>query len=144
MTTKTTGVLLEPVGAALVAANHALELRTTASASEREAATREVEQALVALLCAACDAVASWDESERDPEYRDQGAIGGRVLRWRGQIDDLRVQAALAQMELRDSSHHAVAAVEQRASAVEELLVGAVHEIGSAIVAFRSSLRPKD
>ena len=144
MTTNTTGVLLEPVGAALVAANHALELRTTAPASEREAAAGEVEQALVALACAACDAVASWEQSERDPEHRDQSAISARVTRWRGQIDDLRVQASLAQMELRDSPHLAVAAVEQGASAVEKLLVGAVRDVGTAIGAFRTSLRPKD
>ena len=143
MTTKTTAVLLEPVGAALVRADHALALRTTACASERDAAAGEVQHALVALVCAACDAVASWEESERDPEYRDEDAIGERVTRWRGQIDDLRVQAALAQMELRDSPHAAVAAVEQRASAVEQLLLGGVREIGSAIGAFRTSLRPK-
>ena len=144
MTVKTTAVLLEPVGAALVIANHALELRTTATTSERAAAAGEVQHALVALACAACDAVASWEESEREPEFHDHGAIGERVTRWRGQIDDLRVQAALAQMELRDSQHHVVAAAEQRASDVERLLGGAVREIGSAIGAFRTSLRPKD
>ncbi len=144
MTTNTIGVLLEPVGAALVAANHALELRTTASASEQEAAAGQVEQALVALACAACDAVASWEQPERDLKHRDQSDISARVTRWRGQIDDLRVQVALAQMELRDSPHHAVAAVEQGAGAVERLLVGAVRDVGTAVGAFRTSLRPKD
>lgn len=116
-------------------------LRRLSDASR--AARHDTEQALVALACAACDAVASWEKSEREPEFRDQSALSARLTSWRGELDDLRVQAALAQMELRDSPLHSLATVEQKASTVEKLLVGSVREIGAALSAFRAALRPE-
>ena len=143
MSTRTsTETLLGHVGAALVDAEHALERRATAAPAERDATAADVEQALVQLACVACDAVAAWESSERDPEHRDEGAIAQRVTAWRGQLDDLRVQAALAEMDLRDSSHHALAAVEHSAGAVERLLVSTVRDVGAALGAFRAALRP--
>jgi hypothetical protein len=141
-TTTTTDALLGHVGASLVAAEHALEHRAAAAPTERAAAAADVEQALVQLACAACDAVAAWEASERDPEHRDDGAIAQRVTAWRGQLDELRVQAALAEMEMRDGSHHALAAVELSAGAVEKLLVSSVRDLGIALGAFRAALRP--
>ena len=143
MTTKTADVLLEAVGAALVATNRALETRATASPSTRQAASGDVLEALVALACAACDAVARWEESEQEPEVRDPDALPSRVTRWRGEIDDLRVQVALAQMELRDSRHHGLAAVAHSAGAVEKVLAGSVCDVGVALGAFRTALRPR-
>jgi len=61
---------------------------------------------------------------------------------WRGQLDDLRVQASLAQMELRDSPHQALVAVEQSASAVEQAVLTSAREVAVALHAFRAALRP--
>ena len=144
MTTKTTSALLEPVGAALVAANLALEVTSTTTPAQREGAAAEAERALVALACAACDAVARWEESERDSEHRDQTALTARMTSWRGQLDELRVQASLAQMELRDSPHHALVAVEQSASAVEKAVTTSAQQVAGALHALRAALRPND
>ncbi len=141
-TRMTTDALLDAVGAALAAARDALEGRTGAVPAEWEAAEANVEQALVQLACVACDAVSAWEAAQPDHDDRDEGAIAQRVTRWRGQLDDLRVQAALAQMEVRDSSAEARSVVAQGASAVERVLVSSVHDVGAALVAFRDSLRP--
>jgi hypothetical protein len=141
-TTTTTDTLLGHVGASLVAAEHALERCAAAAPAERVAAAADVEQALVQLACVAGDAVAAWEAAERDPEHGGVGAIAQHLTKWRGQLDDLRVQAALAEMELRDSPHHALAAVEQSASAVEKLLVSSVRDVGAALGALRAALRP--
>jgi hypothetical protein len=141
-TTTTTDTLLGHVGTSLVAAEHALKRRAAAAPTERDAAAADVEQALVQLACVACDAVAAWEAAERDPEHREDGAITLRVTKWRGQLDDLRVQAALAEMELRDSSHDARAALENSVGAVERSLVSSVHDVGAALGALRAALRP--
>ena len=144
MTTKSTSALLEPVGVALVAANLALEVNGTTTPAQREGASAEAERALVALACAACDAVARWEESEWDSEHRDQSALTARMTSWRGQLDDLRVQASLAQMELRNSPHQTLVAVEQSASAVEKAVLTSAREVAGALHAFRTALQPKD
>jgi hypothetical protein len=141
-TTTTTDSLLEPIGAALVAARESLQRCAAATPSARAAAGGDVEQALVQLACVACDAVASWEAEERDPEDRDEGSLAKRVTTWRGQFDDLRVQAALAEMDLRDSSQHTLAAVEHSADAIEKLLARSVRDVGTALGAFRAALRP--
>ena len=139
----TTDNLLDPVGAALVAARDALEGRDGAVPAEREAADANVEQALVQLACVACDAVGAWEAAQPDHGAGDVGAMAQRVTRWRGQLDDLRVQAALAEMDVRDSSADARAAIAQGASAVERVLISSVRDMSAALVAFRDSLRPK-
>lgn len=144
MTTKTTGTLLEPVGAALVAANLALGVSAASTPAEREGAEADVEQSLVALACAACDAVAVWEASARDEDSRDQTALAARLTSWRGQVDDLRVQLSLAQLELRNSPHHALVAVEGTASAVERALASAAHEVAATLGSLRATLRLKD
>jgi hypothetical protein len=144
MTRNTSDVSLEPVGAALVAARDALDRRAQASPEDSEAAAGAVQSALVDLACAACDVVATWEDAEWQREAAPEGApVEQRVSRWRSQIDDLRVQAALAEMELRDSTHQVVATVEQSASAVEKLLASGLHEVSAALGTFRASLRPK-
>lgn len=142
MTTNSRSALLEPVGAALVAANLALDVTSTATPAQREGAAAEAERALMALACAACDAVAHWEGSERDTEHQDQTALAARMTTWRGQLDDLRVQASLAQMELRNSPHHALVAVEQSATAVEKAVLTSAREVAGALHAFRDALRP--
>ena len=144
MTTKSTSALLEPVCAALVCANLMLGVSSTTTPAQRERAAAETEQALVELVCAACDAVARWEESERDSERRDQTAMPARMTSWPGQLDDLRVQASLTQMELRDSPHQALVAVEQSASAVEQAVITSAREVAVALHAFRAALRPND
>lgn len=142
MTSRTSDVSLEPVGAALVAARDALDRRAAAVPASREAADAAVQGALVDLAVAACDVVSAWETGERD-ETPEVSALSKRVSRWRAQIDDVRVQAALAEMELRDASHQVVASVEQSAGGVEKLLTGAVHELSSALGTFRAGLRQK-
>lgn len=144
MTMKSTRALLEPVGAALVAANLALDVSATTTPAQREGAAAEAERALVALACAACDAVARWEEPGRDSEHRDQNALTARLASWRGELDDLRVQASLAQMELRDSPHQVLVAVEQSATAVEKAVLTAAREVAGALHAFRAAMRPTD
>lgn len=143
MTTKSTSALLEPVGAALVAANLALDVSSTTTPAQREGAAAEAERALVALMCAACDALARWEESERDSEHLDQTALTARMTSWRGQLDDLRVQASLAQLELRNSSHQSLVAVERSASAVEKAVLTSAREVAEALHAFRAALQTK-
>ena len=60
---------------------------------------------------------------------------------WRSQFDELRVQAALAEMEVRDTSQDVLAAVDNDMSAVEKVLVAAGRDIGTAVTTFRHELR---
>lgn len=145
MTSSTSDVSLEPVGAALVAARDALDRRAAAVPSARESADAAVQGALVDLAVAACDVVSSWEGTvpESDEGEQQSPPLVRRVGRWRTEIDDLRVQAALAEMELRDASHQVVERVEQTAGGVEKRLTDAVRELTSALGTFRASLRPR-
>ena len=60
---------------------------------------------------------------------------------WRGQYDEIRVQAAMAEMEMRDTSQDVLAAVEHNVTAVEKVLVAAGRDIGTAVTTFRHKLR---
>jgi hypothetical protein len=143
MTTNTATALLDPVGKALVAADLALgTISKPITPGQREATAEQVKQALVSLACAACDAVARWEESERAREADDASVLSARVTSWRSQLEDLRVQAALAQMEMRSSPHQALVAVEQSASALEKALVASGREIAQALHSFRTAVRP--
>jgi hypothetical protein len=143
MTTHVTSTTLEPVGAALVLAQQALDRHHSAPDADVETTAAEVEQALVNLACSACDVVSSWERSEWDRQHASPGPLSQQVNKWRRQIDDLRVQAALAEMDLRDSSHHTLTAVQLAAGSVESLLVGTTRDVGAALGAFRDALRHK-
>ena len=141
MAANITAITLEPVDAALTLAQQALDRQQSGSA-DFESAAAEVERALIELACCACDAVSHWQPSEWDRTHVIPGALSQSVSKWRRQIDDLRVQAALAGEDLRDSSHQSLTAVQQAASAVEALLVGTTRDVGAALGAFRDALRP--
>lgn len=141
MTTKMAAVTLEPVGAALVRAKQALAQRE--NAVDPETAAAEVDRALVDLACSACDAVSHWENADWDRRHAAPRPLSRQVTKWRGQLDDLRVQAALAEMALRDSPHHSLNAVERAASSVESVLVGTTREVSAALGAFRDALHPR-
>lgn len=142
MTTFTTPASLEPIGAALVTAKEAMTAAQSATAGQLAAAHERVDEALVQLACAACDLVVTWeDESALQPRPSATQRLQDRVTKWRGQFDELRVQVALAELEVKESPHAPVAALEKSAAAVEHLLATTAHDMQSALLAFRDDLR---
>lgn len=129
---------LEAVGAALVDAQEAL-LRCAPTETRASTSRTEVHGALVALARASYDALASWETEGRSTPPAP--TTSSRVAAWRGQFDEIRVQAALAEMEVRDTSQHVLATVEHDVSAVEKVLVAAGHDIGNAVTTFRQELQ---
>lgn len=134
-------VSLEPLAAALAVAQLAVARHATASPTQSAEAERALDQALVELACGACDALAAWERDVYDREHPEPATLVQRVAGWRGQVDDLRVQLALAQLELRGSPHHTVSAVAERAAAAEHALTGAVRDISAALGTFRDLIR---
>lgn len=131
---------LESVGAALVAAQAALLHCDLASATRDGEQRAQVHNTLVALARTSYDVLASWEkESEVTPPTPPTAA--SRLTGWRGQFDEIRVQAALAEMEVRDTSQEVLAAVEHSVSAVEKSLTAAGREIGTAVTALRDEMR---
>jgi hypothetical protein len=115
---------LEPVGAALVAASSALASGPPDS--------RVVEAALLELCGASYEALIAWEELRR--EAADQAPT------WRGRLDELRVQAALAEMELRTAKGAGAAVTETLLRAVDGGLALAEREVGVAVAALRNEL----
>lgn len=131
---------LEAVGAALVEVNAALTRLGAAGPGTHEAESGHVHDALIALARASYDAVAGWEVGA--PEEPPQSStVVERVTRWRAQFDDLRVQAALAEMEVRDTSKDVLAAAERSVSTVEGKLAAAGREITAAVATMRDDLR---
>ncbi len=128
---------LEAVGAALVDAQAAL-LHCDLTAATRDGEQRaQVHNTLVALARTSYDVLASWENASEGPPP----TAANRLTGWRGQLDEIRVQAALAEMEVRDTSQEARAAVEHSVSAVEKSLAAAGREIGAAVTALREEMR---
>jgi hypothetical protein len=103
-----------------------------------------VGAALVALAHATYDALARW-EVEQVPREQAPAEPGptARAQRWRGQLDELRVQVALAEMELHDASQPSLAAAERSLRTVEEQLVSARRDVGAALTRLRDEVRTR-
>ena len=129
---------LKAVGAALVDAQAAL-LRCDPTATRASESRAEVHIALVALARTSYDALASWETEGRATPPT--STVSSRVAAWRSQFDELRVQAALAEMEVRDTSQDVLEAVDHNMSAVEKVLVAAGRDIGTAVTTFRHEMR---
>jgi hypothetical protein len=117
------------VGEALVDATEVV-----ASSSDPNA----IEDALVALCRASYDVLLQWEvdtaASARPAELREPES-------WRTPIDELRVQTALAEMELRDAGIDGARAADRLVRTVTSRISGATHEVGTALAALRSELR---
>jgi hypothetical protein len=62
-------------------------------------------------------------------------------LSWRTPLEELRVQAALAEMELKDSAHEGAAVADGLLHAVDKAVAAAVSDLGGALTELRSELR---
>ena len=125
--TSTPPALLDAVSTALVDAHAALA---------GPADDRVTRDALVALARASYDALQQWEAGTSAT-----AETGSEATTWRTTIDDLRVQAALAEMELRDVDVPAVRAADHLARAVSSRLAAAGHEVGEALTSVRTELR---
>jgi hypothetical protein len=122
-------VSLERVGEALVDATDVVTRSTDPTA---------IEDTLVALCRAAYDVLLQW---EVDIAAAEPNADPLAPASWRTPIDELRVQAALAEMELRDAGIDRARAADRLVRTVTSRLTGATHEVGTALAALRSELR---
>jgi hypothetical protein len=122
-------VSLEGVGEALVDATDVLARSTDPT---------EIEDALVALCRASYDALLQW---EVDTAPSEPGPLPPEPKSWRTPLDELRVQAALAEMELRDAGGERARVADQLVRTVSSRLAGATHEVATALAALRSELR---
>jgi hypothetical protein len=102
--------LLGPVDAALVRAHERMN-----DAPEIE----ETHRALVALAQAAFEALVAWEQ------HAFEAVAQAEPDTWRAQLDELRVQAALAAMEARELAGE----TEARAEALATRIVGEVEEL---------------
>lgn len=125
MTTTYPAVSLDEVGKALVRAHDAIDVGTDEEL---------IENALVGLCGASYDVLLQWElamnQLEEEPRPEPES--------WRTRLDELRVHAALAEMELRD---HGGAPVVDLVSAVSGLVATARRDIGKALEGLRSELR---
>ena len=119
--------LLEDVSASLVDAHAALE---------GTAADARVEEALVDLCRASLDALQRWEE-----ERPSSGQDTRQGPRWRTALDELRVQAALAELELRSSHDPGAQVVDALVRAVGDGVAAARRDLGEALSALRTGLR---
>lgn len=131
---------LDRVDAAVSRARTAVSYDDTQATTTSTAEDATAHEAFVELARAAYDALADWEVRAGQPLWTNE-TTPGRVTRWRGQLDDLRVQAALAEMEVRDSSQEVLAAAGRRVSAVEDTLAAAKREVGSALTSLRRELQ---
>jgi hypothetical protein len=118
---------LERVGEALVDARQAVVESTSAVPAQ---------DALVALCRASYDALTAWEAAEPTTEAENTEPVPS----WRTPLDELRVQTALAEMELRDAGVP-LTAVRTLVSSVTERLEAARQDIGAAVEGLRSELR---
>lgn len=118
---------LDRVGGALVDAREAVVEKSSAPPAQ---------DALVALCRASYDALMAWESAERAAK----GAPAAPTTSWRTPLDELRVQTALAEMELRDAGVP-LAGVHTLVTAVTERLDVARRDIGAAVEGLRSELR---
>lgn len=127
MTTTAPTTSLDRVGEALVDAHDVLSGGKD---------PRAVQEALVALCRASYDVLLRWESAtailEQDPPAEPRS--------WRTPLDELRVQAALAEMELRDAVPGASQA-DDLVRSVSARVAEARHEVGGAIASLRGALR---
>lgn len=128
MTTTRSTISLEPVGAALVTANDAL-----AGGADNHV----VREALVALCTASHDALAQWQDG--DSGHAPEGASSERET-WRTALDELRVQAALVEMEVREAKDRGTAVADRLLHAVDARLASARRDLGDALSSLRDEL----
>ena len=126
MTTART-ISLDPVGEALVDAH-----RVVASTTDEQA----VEDALVALCRAAYDSLVEWEVGSATPDHE---LLAPET--WRTPLDELRLQAALAEMELRTTGAQGRRAADRLAQAVSRQVATARHDVGDALDSLRTELR---
>jgi len=119
---------LERVGASLVEARQAV--------FQESGAPRSPQEALLALCRASYDALVAW-ESAGELAYP---MSAEERTSWRTPLDELRVQTALAELELREAGVP-VAPVHHLVGAVSEGLAAARREIGAALDSLRAELR---
>ena len=130
---------LEAVGAALVDARAAVERHETGDGDAGKHGV-QAHDALVALARASYDALVTY-ETERGAPPPVPTPTAERVTRWRGQLDDLRVQAALAEMEVRETTREVLDLTERSFTLVEQKLAAAGREVGAAVDALRKDLQ---
>lgn len=132
----TTSRLMTPPVVSLDRVGEALVDATAVVASSTD--PKAIEDTLVALCRAAYDVLLQWEVDTAAPEP----IVDARGPEsWRTPIDELRVQAALAEMELRDAGIDRARAADRLVRTVTSRLTGATHEIGTALAALRSELR---
>jgi hypothetical protein len=137
MQLKAPSASLEAVGTALVDANASLAAGTDA---DRQKA------ALVSLAHASYDALRQWEiAAAAEPKPIDAAPLGdpntGAHALWRVQFDDLRVQAALAEMELRQVLAGGTAVTQRLLRGVSDVVETAQREVGAALHALRDDLK---
>jgi hypothetical protein len=121
-------ISLDRVGEALVDATD-IVTRSTDPA--------EIEDILVALCRASYDVLLQWEvETAETP-----AAVRREPESWRTPLDELRVQVALAEMELRDAGGESVKVADRLIRTVTSRLTAATHDVGTALAALRSELR---
>lgn len=128
---------LEAVGTALVDAN--------ASLAEGTDADRQ-KAALVSLAHASYDALRQWEmAAAAEPKPIDANTLRDPNTEadalWRVQFDDLRVQAALAEMELRQVVASGTAVTQRLLRGVSDVVETAQREVGAALHALRDDLK---
>lgn len=103
---------------------------------EHGAAAAEVQDALVALCHEAYDALSQAAGAAAEALTPSPERMG-----WRTPLDELRVQAALVEMELRDSAQRGAEIADDLIHAVDKGVTAAVSDLGSALGELRSELR---
>ena len=126
--TVTRSLSLDRIGEALVDAHQVI-----ASTEDEQA----IEDSLVALCRSAYDVLVQW-EGSRD---LDQDEVPLQPETWRTPLDELRLQAALAEMELRTTGAQGRRAAERLAQAVGHQVATARQDVGGALESLRSELR---
>ena len=121
---------LRAAAAALQAAQDGLD-------SGDHTATRE---ALVALARTSYQSLSAFDEETGKPPAA-WACLRDRLAWWHQQLDDARVQVALAEMDTREVREELLEGVERRLEPVADAVATAVSDITSALAGLRKELR---
>jgi hypothetical protein len=126
--TTTRSLSLDRIGEALVDAHQVID-----STGDEQA----IENALVVLCRSAYDVLVEWEVSCA----RDEDQVPLQPETWRTPLDELRLQAALAEMELRATGTQGRRAAERLAHVVGHQVATARQDVGGALESLRSELR---